>query len=484
MGEIVPHRPVRLLFAAGLLALIFQAVFPAGRGFSQQAGLAEFQVFLPTVSNNYMPLLGSLADGWFLMVDDEHIQSHNLERLYHPFKKYPGNPVIRPDRSWEGHIIQLFGTVLPGFRMWYSSFNPDQGLTQVLYAESPDGVNWSKPAISGATNAIFSGRNANLPSVLHTPHEPGKMFQLMVYQNGDFYGYTSPDGLATTPYPQNPLYTAGSDVAHFYWDEISGRYRGSSKHIVSIFGVDRRTIRLIDSDDFVHWQEQPELFVPDVIDELLYPGLYVNFYGMPIFPAGEQYLGLLWVMKATDQSRQYGKVVVQLATSHDGTGWQREEGNRPAILDTGPPGAWDSGQVYTSSKPVRMGDELWLYYSGCNREHGASLANTNCAIGLAKAGYHRLASLSGNGEILTKPFESNGETLRLNYDGSKGAVQVEVLQDGAPIPGYEAADCAPLTANSYDEPVTWNGNATLPQGTIQLRFILQDSALYAFKLGD
>ncbi|OQY87720.1 MAG: hypothetical protein B6D39_12460 [Anaerolineae bacterium UTCFX2] len=480
----VPPRTLRLFIAVCLLVLAAQAVSPPRRGFTQGAALADFQVFLPFVSKNYQPLLGSLADGWYLMVDDAHIQARGVERLYHPFRKFAGNPVIRPDKSWEGHIIQLFGTVLPGFRMWYSSLNPEQSRAQVLYAESVDGVHWNKPAISYGANALFNGQNANLPSVLHTPHDLAAPFKLMVYQNGDFYGYASPDGLATTAYSQNPLYTAGSDVAHFYWDETTGRYRGSSKTIIEIFGVARRAIRLVNSDDFIHWQEQPDLFVPDIIDELVYPGFSVNFYGMPIFPVGEQYLGMLWVMKATDLTRQYGQVVVQLASSHDGKSWQREEGNRPPILDVGPPGAWDGGQVYTSAKPLRLGDELWLYYSGCNREHGANLRTTNCAIGLAKAGYHRLASLSGSGQILTQPLMSAGETLHLNYDGSKGALRVEVQQDGQPVPGYEAVNCLPLTSDRFDQLVAWNAHTALPEGNIQLLFLLQDSALYAFKLGD
>jgi len=330
------------ILAAILLACVFLFASQPQAAYTQE----EYTSYLPLIRNGFIQESGSLADGWYLLVDDGLIQYRDVERLYHPFQRYAGNPIVRADRWWEGQIIQLFGTVLPGFRMWYSSFNPERNLAQVLYATSSDGLNWSKPNLSGGTNALFNGQNANLPSVVFTPDDYSQPFKIMVFQNDAFYGYSSPDGLATSPYAENPLYTNGSDVAQFYWDERSGRYRGTAKQVVSVFGVDRRVIKLIDSDDFIHWQEQPELFQPDVIDELLFPDFDTNFYGMPVFPSGNQYLGLLWIMKARDPARQHGPVIVQLASSHDGSAWMREEGNRPPILDVGPAGAWDSGQVY------------------------------------------------------------------------------------------------------------------------------------------
>jgi len=45
-----------------------------------------------------------------------------------------------------------------------------------------------------------------------------------------------------------------------------------------------------------------------------------------------------------------GKVSIQLVSSHDGRN-ARETGNRPAILDVGPAGAWDDGQIYTAIQP-------------------------------------------------------------------------------------------------------------------------------------
>lgn len=440
-------------------------------------------LFLPAILTDYIEPWGDLSSAWYLMVDDGHIQYRDVQRLYHPFQKYSNSPLIRADRSWEGKIIQLYGTVFPGFRMWYSSYNDSNNIAQVLYAESVDGLTWVKPNLPGGPgNALFSGQNANLVSVIHTPGDRQQPYKLMVYQNNAFYGYYSRDGLATTPYAGNPLFDSGSDVAHFYWDPHTSQYRGAFKSSEIILGVKRRVVRFIDSTDFTHWNQAPDFLAPDIVDDVLFPGYFPALYGLPVTPLGEQYIGLLWLIKARDQAGLRGQVLVQLVSSHDGLHWTREEGNRPAILDVGPSGAWDSGQVYTALKPVKVDNKLWLYYSGCNREHGSSLQDTTCSIGLSRIGFNRLASLTGSGVVITEPLTPNGSRLHLNYDGSKGAVRVELMVDGVTIPGYEAANCLPLTSDSQDQVVSWASGSTLPPGPFQIKFLLDASALYAFAM--
>ena len=513
----------RLLLNAWVLALafIFLISGPASAdnpppepalGPDQPAD-ATTTLYLPIIFYKYSVPLGELASRWYLMVDDGHLQYRDVERLYHPFQKYSNNPVLRADKPWEGNIVQLYGTVFPGFRMWYSTLKVEpnlstgdqdpsqveqslseseqdpsaveQSISQVLYASSTDGLSWTKPNLPGGSgNALFSGQEASLVSVIHTPADKSKPYKLAVYKNNAFYGYYSEDGTATTAYSGNPIYTSGSDVAHFYWDAHTSQYRGTYKGSEEIFGVERRVVRFIDSSDFVQWTPTPGYLAADIVDDVVFPGYFPALYGMPVFPMGEQYIGLLWVIKARDQAGQHGQVLVQLASSHDGLNWRREEGNRPAILDIGPSGAWDSGQVYTAIKPVKVDNRLWLYYSGCNREHGSTLQNTTCSIGLARIGFNRLASLTGNGTVITEALNPDGTRLHLNYDGSKGAVRVELMVAGVAIPGYEATNCLLLNSDNQDQVVSWAGGSTLPAGPFEIKFLLEDSALYAFAMID
>jgi hypothetical protein len=439
---------------------------------------------LPTIKRVTRPL-GSLADGWYLMVDDGHIAYRDVQRHYHPFHKHPSNPILRADKPWEGKAIYLYGSVLPGFRMWYSSYNKDWGYKQVLYAESQDGLNWTKPDLDGAgRNMLFNGQNANLVSVMHTPLDADKPFKLMAYQEGAFQGYWSVHGTQTQAYPGNPLFDNGNDVAQFYWDPNTNRYGGTVKEIAPVRGLQRRVIRLVNSINFTDWTVLPERLAPDLLDDQLSAGLHAHFYGLPVFPMGEQYLGLLWVMRARDLAGLHGPINIQLVSSHDGVTWIREEGLRLPILDVGAPGTWDDGQVYTAIQPIKVGEELWLYYSGCDLEHGASLLATTCSIGLATAPYNRLASLTGSGVVLTDYMFPPHSQLRLNYDGRQGSIRVELSRFGETIPGYEAENCLPLSGESLDQIVAWNKHTGLPDGPFQIKLYLENSALYAFTTGE
>ena len=440
------------------------------------------QLFLPLVYGGPLPL-GSLADNWYLMLDDEHLASREVPRVYHPFQKHPNNPIMIADRPYEGKAIQLYGTVLPGFSMWYGSYNKAWGLQQVLYAESQDGLKWTKPNLDGnGSNALLGGMAASNASLLHTPQDAPLPYKLMVYNSSAYYGFRSTTGVDNIPFEENPLFQNGSDVAHFYWDPILGRYGGTAKERILFNGTSRRAIRFLFSDDFVTWSNHPALLTPDSLDDSLNPESYVHLYGMPVFPMGEQYVGLLWVFRARDQAGLYGRVHVQLASSHDGVSWYREDGSRPPILDLGPPGSWDGGQIYTPTQLLHVGHELWLYYSGCDLQHGGNLYATVCSIGLAKAVYNRLASLEGTGAVVTNYLDEVGSTLHLNYDTRMGSLRVELLRDEATIPGYGTENCDVLTGDSLDQVVSWGGNATLPEPPFQVKFHLENSLLFAFKI--
>lgn len=132
--------------------------------------------------------LGDLTGPWQLFIDDYLVESKtNLVRTYHEFAKDPRNPVMVADRPWEGTIVYIYGTVLPkedgtGYRMWYQGLSDIEGRNTgyVLYAESPDGIQWQKPNLGirdmvGSTqnNILFSrpGRDC-LISIMHTPWDP------------------------------------------------------------------------------------------------------------------------------------------------------------------------------------------------------------------------------------------------------------------------------------------------------------------------
>ena len=55
-----------------------------------------------------------LSGPWQLVVDDVGIaEKVNVSRVYHAFEKSPSNPVLLPEKPWEGGTVYVYGTVLP-----------------------------------------------------------------------------------------------------------------------------------------------------------------------------------------------------------------------------------------------------------------------------------------------------------------------------------------------------------------------------------
>ncbi len=80
-----------------------------------------------------------------LFLDDFLIASTtNVIRRIHPARKHPANPVIWPREEWEGAVALTHGSVIRDgdkHRIWYLS-GPG-----VSYAESRDGIHWTKPEL-------------------------------------------------------------------------------------------------------------------------------------------------------------------------------------------------------------------------------------------------------------------------------------------------------------------------------------------------
>lgn len=119
-----------------------------------------------------------------LFVDDTIVSAKcGVVRKLHPGKKL-AQPVLLPDRPWEGGRVYIYGTVhydadAQQFRMWYltrigrGSQHRAPGLRElqgdlILYATSSDGLNWEKPELGLHE---FDGSRAN-NILLFDKHSP------------------------------------------------------------------------------------------------------------------------------------------------------------------------------------------------------------------------------------------------------------------------------------------------------------------------
>lgn len=451
-----------------------------------------------------------LSGPWQLFVDDIGIESReNVSRVYHSFEKSSSNPVLVPEKPWEGATAYLYGTVLPdeggsGYRMWYHSWAG--GEYHNLYAVSPDGLRWTKPELDlvnhggSAANNILFRRTAedHNPQVIFTPWEPepGRRYKLMNWDYGrtppnntvsGYYGAYSPDGIHWTDVPDNPvLRDPGGDVGNFTWDARAERYIGYPKVFAEVRGFRRRCVGFSETRAFESWPAPTMVLAPDEYDDrwVEKAGNHTDFYGLCGFPYESMYLGFLWVFRITGEGDD-GPIFVELASSRDGVHWSRQEGPRPPVLPLGPEGAWDDGMVFTTNHPLVEGNIIRLYYGGFDATHAVDGAKG--AIGLAtlrKDGFASMDADTDEGSITTTLLQAEGAPLAVNYAARDGGMlAVEILNEqGAVIEGYGREDCLPLAGDSVNAAVTWKTRSALPDspGPIRLRFLLRNVSLYSY----
>jgi hypothetical protein len=182
----------------------------------------------------------------------------------------------------------------------------------------------------------------------------------------------------------------------------------------------------------------------------------------------------------------------QLAVSRDGRHFQRLGGRRPFIR-LGPEGSFYSKWVWAFPQPIRMGDEIWIYYHGQNSDHSHRVDPKAEAHqdGITRAilrldGFVSADAPPAGGWLVTPPLVFEGARLELNLDTSAGGIAQVEIQDpsGKPIPGYTVADADELNGNSVRMPVSWRGGRNvepLAGRPVKLHFKLRDCKLYAFQ---
>ena len=438
--------------------------------------------------------------GLHLFLDDDDVQDHPgfLRKVQHPQRLQ--DPVLEPDRPWEGESAEVWGSVLYDdeegiFKMWYRVFDG----TPRCYATSKDGVSWDKPDLGVVS---FDGSTANnivypppgdvhdlsiwgvikdpleqdesrryklagyrqLPAPPDVPEETPDMdrearnarrkilFDRIRDRHGMCAAY-SPDGIHWTA-DDTVLVPRAGDNGSLVYDPMARRYLATSRryetvmdHFVIEWKRYRRVIALSTSDDFVNWSPIKPILKPDDFD---HPE--DQLYVMPPFVYGNQYIGFIGMQHSTELGP------VQLATARDINHWSRV-GRREEFLPVGAPGTWDGGwSTMSHSPPVLKDGTLYMWYTGSRQAHGTHDRFVS-AIGMAtlrKDGFVALRCGIRGGDLMTEPVEVTGPRLSVNAICLFGRVQIRVIDDVSVPEGYDFADCNALERrDDTDCPITW-----------------------------
>ena len=398
-----------------------------------------------------------------LFVDDGDIAHTNaLNRIVHPGRKCPENPLLINETPWEGNVI-CGGTVRKEgdtYRMWYQSYG--RGTYINLYAESRDGLHWKRPKLNqyldfdgNVRNNIFLSRlglrsdnrapiavnQDHNPNVLYTSHlGEDKQYTLISYDYArsgyvPYDGYVlaySHDGIVWTDGPPNPVIPGYADVGWFTFDSVDGLFRGIVKNSLEIRGYRRRSVFATESPDALNWTFPEVVFVPDLVDDAWAEEYntsgkkmaHTQVYGMPIFRYESMLIGFPQIFRLTDTENPShdGTVDLQLTSSRDGLTWNRV-GDRETIVPIGEPESYDAGGVYGGNSLVVDSDEVRLYYSGCRTTHGVPGETGLCMVSWERDRFVGLEADQSGGYVELKPQKA-GKTLHLNANASHGAIDM------------------------------------------------------------
>jgi len=423
----------------------------------------------------------------------------------------PANVALQLDRPWEGPYCGYF-TVMkvgPVYRMYYRGLPVLQDATEqetTCYAESDDGITWSRPDLSlfevhgtRENNVILHGHapvSHNFSPFLDVKPgvSPRERFKAIGGSSeSGLIPFVSADGVRWRKLREQPIITKGAFDSQnvVFWSELERCY-------VCYFRTSKGEVRWISrctSPDFLNWTRPVEMEFGDTAVEHLYtnqtqpyfraPHIYIAF-PMRFFPdRGVLREEQVQKLNVHPSYLRYARTQCSdgvFLTSRGGSRYDRTF--REAFVRPGlDPGNWVSRTMMAALGVVPTGPaEMSLYYHQHDGQYTFHLRRYT----LRTDGFVSVNAPSTGGELLTKPITFVGRELSVNFSSSAaGGLRVEIQDAGGqPIPGHTMADAREKIGDDLDARVSWNKGSdvsALAGRPIRLRFLLQDADLYSLQ---
>ena len=419
---------------------------------------------------------------------------------------------VMHDQPWEGNACCYHTVFRDGdrCRMYYrgshhSARQPGDPAEVVCYAESTDGIHWTKPDLglvafrgSKQNNILWSGRGSHdfTPFLDTNPAcKPDERYKAVACgtmgkgkQDG-LFAFRSADAIHWSLLQEDPILTEGAfDSQNLaFWDGARQQYVEFHRGFRG--GV--RDIMTSTSTDFLHWTKPAWLDYPGSTPEHLYTNAIEPYCRAP-----QVYFGFpkrfVPNRKASEQVQHPGISDGVFMTSRDGRTFKRwsEALVRPGLqperwIHRNNMTAW--GILVTRSDLPGTPEELSIYstenYTESHRQADSVRLRrfTQRLDGLVS-----VRADSRGGELLTRPLTFTGKSLRINFSTSAaGLVRIEIQDSqGRPIPGFSLQDCPEIFGDQIDRTVAWKQGSDLGRlagQPIRLRVVLKDADLYAIQ---
>jgi len=419
-----------------------------------------------------------------LLVDDHHVLYRSgTERFLNPPRRHSTKPLVPQLEPWETAIgwTSIYRNPQTGkYQLWYQAYvgaraGDERYRCVVCYAESDDGLTFTKPALDlfpykdrPQTNIVLIGNGGYghryCNSVLVDPREedPQRRYKMAYYdwstRDGQEYAGLhlafSPDGIHWTKHPEGPLYRTafggrGRQPAmagdpdylelpaptkpqlvrkEWYYplsmsDAVDLMY-DPRREVFAIYGkmwLDsptgghawRHAMGRTESKDLLTWSKPQLLLTPDEHD----PN-EIEFHTSPVFFYKDCYFSLNQLF----QRKLKGAIDIELIVSRDGLDWKRPFRDE-LFLTRSKPGLFDSRTILTNATPVILDDEIRFYYGAYNQ---SPLGGVKCApgersgVGMVSIPRDRFAGIRpiarSEQPTLAKPLEQIGQVTLKSID--------------------------------------------------------------------
>ena len=439
-----------------------------------------------------------------LFVDRHLIDSlHNAElRLATP--RYEG-PVFPLDRPHEGPFSGYLTVIAhpAGYRIYYRGLPLPRadGSTDecTAYAESPDGVHWTKPADNIVLRNHAPYTHNFTPFLDPRPNvPPAERWKAIggTVKTG-LAAFASPDGLRWTRLLDAPILPP---VPNGRYDSQNLAFWSPSENLYLCYfrnfkrlpnGQSYRWVSRATSPDFRTWSEPVEMTFGDAPPEHLYTNQTSPYFRAPHIYIGiaARFLPKRQVLtdaeaKAIGVDPGYFKDTSDavLLTTRGGSTYSREfleSFLRPGLGMEN----WTSRTNYPALNLIQTGPAEMSFF--VNRNYGQPTAYV-ARYSLRLDGFASLHAGYQGGSMTTRPLRFQGSRLELNYSTSAaGSVRLEILDEsGKPIPGFTLQEARELIGDQITRTYEWSNGpnlSALANRTVRLRFHLKDADVYSWQ---
>jgi hypothetical protein len=424
-------------------------------------------------------------------------------RMHEPVRE---GVAVKFDNPWEGQYSGYATVIKDGavYRMYYRGLpvaTADGSAEAVVaYAESKDGMAWTKPDLG-----LFSVMGTRHNNVVLTNAPYTHNFSPLLDENPDaasaakykalggtevsgLHAFQSADGIHWGFLQEPAVFTKGifdsQNVA--FWSASEGQYICYFRTWKTVKGKTWRWISRTTSKDFIHWTEPVEMDFGDTPPEEFYTNGTHPYYRAP-----QIYIALAkrFFPDKVALPDEQAKALVQnpgyriassdsiFMTTRGGSHYERTF--LEAFIRPGPaPEDWISRDNTPALGVVPANDrEMFIY----RLSHYAQPSSHMARYRLRADGFISVHAPYGGGELITKPFKFSGNNLELNFETSAaGHLRVEIQDEN----GVPLAESPEMIGDDVARTITWSGRenvGNLAGKTVRLRFDMKDADLYSLR---